>query len=601
MKPTTMPITRLFIIVAVAMFAASAIGQVEPPPAAGTAPAGNTHPESQRVAGHGNLPNPFGMPATRSAMSGAQKAGFAEDVDLSPLRDLAVFHNGRVKILDTLALETVEYIAGKPRLQLPIEPSEGESAELVGFDPLFTLLDAMIDPAFYFERPAIHVNYLPLRRAYLREAFPEDDVQRQRWKKLTRVSPLMVRNLTTPIFEAHVGARPYREAIDRVENRLGLLLGSPSNMNIIAPETADDPWHHISEWPEGSEVRTAARDLGEAWRTGDAEAASEAAARLASILPTINEDMYPGGRRALEAAYNDANTFEWGYWTYFLSLLSLILAFGTGRAWLRNTGCLLLAAGIALHGAGFTARCILAERFAIQNQFESMVGLSLFAALVGLVVMIARRQLIFGAAAAAAGFLILITATETGIPGRTIEREAAILNTSVLLKYHVTTVLTSYGLITLGFVVSCFYLATHYASRLGGRTEFHAVAEGALAASSSQAGAEGSSSSPASRTLAELDAAQMVMLQLAFWTLGVGVLLGAWWADHSWGRWWAFDPKETWALITWIVYLIAIHARFAGVRDKALVTAWLSVVGFGVMLFTYFGVNLMLPGLHAYA
>jgi len=82
--------------------------------------------------------------------------------------------------------------------------------------------------------------------------------------------------------------------------------------------------------------------------------------------------------------------------------------------------------------------------------------------------------------------------------------------------------------------------------------------------------------------------------------LGVGILLGAWWADHSWGRWWAFDPKETWALLTWIVYLITIHARF-GVANKALVTAWLSLAGFVVMLFTYFGVNLLLPGLHAYA
>jgi ABC-type transport system involved in cytochrome c biogenesis permease subunit len=103
------------------------------------------------------------------------------------------------------------------------------------------------------------------------------------------------------------------------------------------------------------------------------------------------------------------------------------------------------------------------------------------------------------------------------------------------------------------------------------------------------------------RTLADLDRAQMTVLQLAFWTLGVGILLGAWWADHSWGRWWAFDPKETWALLTWIVYLIVIHVRQVAGRNRALITAWLSVVGFIVMLWTYFGVNLLLPGLHAYA
>jgi ABC-type transport system involved in cytochrome c biogenesis permease subunit len=103
------------------------------------------------------------------------------------------------------------------------------------------------------------------------------------------------------------------------------------------------------------------------------------------------------------------------------------------------------------------------------------------------------------------------------------------------------------------------------------------------------------------RTLRDLDTAHMTVLQLAFWTLGVGILLGAWWADHSWGRWWAFDPKETWALVTWIVYLIVIHVRMTGLKDRGLTTAWLSVAGFIIMLWTYFGVNLLLPGLHAYA
>jgi ABC-type transport system involved in cytochrome c biogenesis permease subunit len=64
---------------------------------------------------------------------------------------------------------------------------------------------------------------------------------------------------------------------------------------------------------------------------------------------------------------------------------------------------------------------------------------------------------------------------------------------------------------------------------------------------------------------------------------------------------WAFDPKELWALVTWLVYLVVIHIRFASISNRALVTAWLSVLGFIVMLWTYFGVNLILPGLHAYA
>src|SRR5262249_21746099 len=129
-------------------------------------------------------------------------------------------------------------------------------------------------------------------------------------------------------------------------------------------------------------------------------------------------------------------------------------------------GVTALLLALSLHAFGFVTRCIIAERFAIQNQFESMTGLSLFGATVGTAIMLSKRQWLFGAAPPGLGFLVLITATQTKIPGQYIEREAAILNTSVLLKYHVTTVLVSYGLITLGFIVSLFYLGTYYIGKI---------------------------------------------------------------------------------------------------------------------------------------
>lgn len=578
------------------------------PRAAG--PAGNEHPERNIVMRSGSAMSPFGPPMPDAAMDAAAKAAFADAVDLGPLRDLAVLHNGRVKILDTLARETVSSLAGRSTFQDFIHHGESD-VEKVNHDPLFTLLDMMIDPAFYAAEPLIHIEYLPLREAYLELAFPDDAQKRLRWKKVTRVSPAMIEVFSGRIFDAYGDSPAYRQGINRAERANELFLFGVNNLLVIAPESKTDSWHHLAEAPTGSPVRNAAAELGRAWRAGDAAGVNNAAGTLAAELPKINSDLYPSSRRSLELAYNRSNAFEWGYWVYFFSLLSLVLAFGTGRRWLVVTGVTLLIGALALHSFGFATRCLIAERFAIQNQFESMTGLSLFAVLVGLVIMLARKQWLFGAAAAACGFLVLIFATETAIPGKEIGREAAILNTSVLLKYHVTTVLTSYGLITLGFVCSVFYLATHYGAKLMGGKATPALAAGALGSSpSTKPSGTGfqpvttnppSSSTPTlPRTLADLDTAQMIVLQLAFWTLGVGILLGAWWADHSWGRWWAFDPKETWALLTWIVYLIVIHVRHA-TKNKALVTAWLSVAGFFVMLWTYFGVNLLLPGLHAYA
>lgn len=566
------------------------------------APAGNAHPESQLVGEGVSEPHAvFGAPSLADRPAPRDKHAFAERLDLTPLRDLAVFH-GRVKILDTMARETVRTLTGRDAY-FDLAPSdEGGGAEKLAYDPLFTLLDIMIDPPYYLDKPVIAINYLPLRREIVERAFPgaEQETVRQRYLKLTRVTPRMIRDFAGPIFDDHAGEEPFRDGINRAEAAVGLLLNSAANLRVIAPESTTEKWHHLIEWPTDAEVRVASAELGAAWHARDAERANAAIARLASVLPSINAEMYPDSRRSLELTYNRVNAFEWGYWAYAVSLLMLVLAFGTSRRWLVAGGVAMLLVAIALHTFGFVARSIIAERFAIQNQFESMTGLSLFAAVVGFVIMVARRQWLFGAAAAATGFLVLITATQTGIPGEFMDREAAILNTSVLLKYHVTTVLTSYGLITLGFVISIFYLSAHYGARFFGRSEAEVVAVAALSGAAGDA-KDAPAKPTLTRTLADLDTAQMVVLQLAFWTLGVGTLLGAWWADHSWGRWWAFDPKETWALVTWIVYLIVIHARFTSVRDKGLMTAWLSVIGFFVMLWTYFGVNLLLPGLHAYA
>ncbi|RMH10122.1 MAG: hypothetical protein D6695_12005 [Planctomycetota bacterium] len=558
------------------------------------APAGNERAETQMISPVHTEVSVFGQASVHDIASPEQKHAFAESVDLDPLRDLAVFHNGRVKIIDTLARETVFTLTGSRRY-FDLVPDGDGRVRKARYDPVFTMFDLMIDPAYYANKPLLHVSYLPLREAYLQRALPDDEVARARLMKLTRITPLMVERYSSAIFNEMGEVPEIRRGLGSVERAFEIYLSGERNLLMVAPESRSRPWSHPGELPADSAVRMALAQMGAAWRAMDVEGVNAAVADLASALPAINSEIYPSSRRSLELAYNRSNAFEWGYWAYAASLLMLVLAFGTGRKWLIVGGVSMLIVAIGMHSFGFVARCLIAERFAIQNQFESMTGVSLFAALVGLGIMLVRRQWLFGAAAAGTGFLVLIMATQTGIPGGNIEREAAILNTSVLLKYHVTTVLTSYGLITLGFICSLFYLGTYYAHKLmGAKTDVVAMASQAVAV-------EGGVNTGPERTLRDLDKAQMTILQLAFWTLGVGILLGAWWADHSWGRWWAFDPKETWALITWIVYLIVIHVRAAGIRNRGLTTAWLSVAGFFVMLWTYFGVNLLLPGLHAYA
>ncbi len=89
---------------------------------------------------------------------------------------------------------------------------------------------------------------------------------------------------------------------------------------------------------------------------------------------------------------------------------------------------------------------------------------------------------------------------------------------------------------------------------------------------------------------------QLVMFGFLFLT--TGIITGAVWANSAWGRYWGWDPKETWSLITWFVYATLLHARMMrGWGGKRI--AYFSIIGFTAVLFTYFGVN-YLPGLHSY-
>ena len=90
------------------------------------------------------------------------------------------------------------------------------------------------------------------------------------------------------------------------------------------------------------------------------------------------------------------------------------------------------------------------------------------------------------------------------------------------------------------------------------------------------------------------------MVLFGFLWLSVGIITGSIWANSAWGTYWSWDPKETWSLITWFIYAALLHARnLPGWKGERV--AWLSIIGFGCVLFTYFGVNFLLSGLHSYA
>lgn len=145
------------------------------------------------------------------------------------------------------------------------------------------------------------------------------------------------------------------------------------------------------------------------------------------------------------------------------------------------------------------------------------------------------------------------------------------------LTFHVVTAMLSYGAFAVSFGIGLLYLIKARGERTEEQNE--------------------GSRLPA---LPVLDEMAYKVIGFAFPMLTLCILTGAIWANFAWGTYWSWDPKETWSLITWIIYAGYLHARLMyGWKGKR--AAWLAVIGFVAVLFTFFGVNYFLPGLHTYA
>jgi len=145
------------------------------------------------------------------------------------------------------------------------------------------------------------------------------------------------------------------------------------------------------------------------------------------------------------------------------------------------------------------------------------------------------------------------------------------LQNADLLAIHVAAMIVAYGALSVSFAAAVLYLAQGKSNRFARL--------------------------PDSQTLDDI-AYRSVML--GFPLLAIGIALGAYWANSAWGRYWGWDPKETSALVTWLIYGIYLHMR--GLRNwSGTRSAVVLIAGFGAVMFTYFAVNLWVSGLHSYA
>lgn len=258
---------------------------------------------------------------------------------------------------------------------------------------------------------------------------------------------------------------------------------------------------------------------------------------------------------------------------YFFSFLGYLIFSTSKNNKIGNFTTLILTLGLIIHSFGLVLRWRETHQTGygyvpLSNMYESLIFFSWTIVLIYLILEYKYRQKVIGLFVTPMAFLaISLTFIIPGIDSKIVPLIPALQ--SNWLTIHVTTCFFGYASFSVSFGVSILYLIKEKRD---------------------------SDWLPSTSILDELNYKSII---IGFPMLTLGIITGAAWANYAWGSYWSWDPKETWSLITWFIYAAFLHARFS--RDwRGRKTAILSIVGFVSVIFTYFGVNYLISGLHSY-
>lgn len=292
---------------------------------------------------------------------------------------------------------------------------------------------------------------------------------------------------------------------------------------------------------------------------------------------------HPIDRRRIEAEmlYNRLDLFKWaGFLGMGFGLLSILTAIfrwidPDSKGWRIAAGCLTGALAVVFLGQTFGVglRWYIAGRPPVSNAYESMIFVAWAAALAGMAFG-RRSRMTLALAMFLSGVLMFVSTLNWMDPE--ITPLVPVLKSPWLLA-HVAAITGSYGFFGIGFLLGLIALSLMACKRTGNAARLDGQ-------------------------IRELTIINEMALTVGLVLLTAGTFLGAVWANESWGRYWGWDPKETWALVTMIVYAFVLHARFVPVLRRG--GAWLfnvlTVGALGTVLMTFFGVNYYLSGMHSY-
>jgi len=265
---------------------------------------------------------------------------------------------------------------------------------------------------------------------------------------------------------------------------------------------------------------------------------------------------------------------------YFASFMLYLLMMVMRKEFFGRLATFVTLAGLLGQSLAIVLRWIESYELGIghaplSNLYESLIFFAWTIVFLYLLIEWRTKNRSLGAFATPLAFLAMAYASYSPTISSRIQPLVPALKSNWLIA-HVLTCFFGYAAFALAFALSLMYLLKKREKPKGSNVLIRIIPDSSI-----------------------LDDMNYQMVVIGFLLLTLGIITGSVWAHSAWGTYWSWDPKETWSLITWLVYAALLHSRMVrGWRGKKL--ALLSIIGFSCVLFTYFGVN-YLAGLHSYA
>ena len=488
---------------------------------------------------------------------------------VAPLQNLAVQLDGRKKPLDTVAKETVAQIHGKTSYTA----SDGQQ-----LDYLDTYLSLWFNNRDWNQEDFILFSYRPLKE----QLGLDPD------RKYFSFAELIQSDLGRIIMTAREKQadkidlnRDEREALT-IEDRLALTVATVGDSQLpLVPHPTDikGKWVGVEDAEYYNPSLTAAvkedyQQLKQTYRNDpqDKSTLGAIASQLRVDLFNLSPDVYPDSKiLAREVRFYGLHPFAKAWILYIIAFIVMLIVTLFPNLEFYWSAIGIFSTGLFVHGYGFLERMQIAGRPPVTNMYESVIWVGFgIAAIALLFEFIYRAKYYLLAAAPLSVVCLLLADSLPAILDPTIKPLVPVLRDNFWLSVHVPTITLSYASFALAFGLGHIILA-HYLF-----------------------------ASDKNKRIRNLSKWNYGVLQVGVLLLTTGIILGGIWAHFSWGRFWGWDPKETWALIALMCYVVPLHGRLVGwLKDFGMAVT--SVVAFNAVLMAWYGVNFVLgTGLHSY-